>query len=393
MPIRVLVVDDSTFFCQQLIHILNSDPALKVIGVAQNGREAIQKIEQLKPDVVTMDVEMPVMDGITAVKQIMKTTPVPVLMLSSLTFEGAKLTLDALDAGAVDFHLKSYESLNAKNTASSRLLIEKIKTVAGARAQSFASHSTSAPLVTPPYQTPSYSERTQSANPCRQNRSIESKDNRSDRASIRPENPRPRPPSPRATRISGAYKILIIGASTGGPVVVQKILQNLPQNFPIPILVVQHMPATFTGAFASRLNGLSPLNVSEARDGQSLKAGDALIAPGGKQIYFEVVGGNAMVKVREADPRVNYQPCVDVTFASASKSYGGQVFALVLTGMGADGKEGAKLLKQKGATVWAQNQATCVVYGMPMAIVNAGLADKVLAGDEFSGAILRELCF
>ncbi|HFB64265.1 MAG TPA: chemotaxis response regulator protein-glutamate methylesterase [Aeromonadales bacterium] len=357
MPIRILVVDDSGFFCQQLTSILNNDTDMKVVGIASNGQDAIEKVKTLSPDVVTMDVEMPVMDGITAVKHIMDEFPVPVLMLSSLTYEGAKLTLDALAAGAVDFQLKSYESLSAANSASARSLREKVKAVAAARIPG---------------------------------RKI------SGLVSIRqPSRPTVEPGlvnvARRSTQRHSNYKVLLIGSSTGGPVVVQKILSGLPATFPLPIIVIQHMPSSFTGAFASRLNGICQLSVLEAEDNSPLLPGTALIAPGGKQIYFEKNGSQAITRIKPEDPRVNYQPCIDISFASAAKTFNSSVLALVLTGMGADGKDGAKLLKQKNSQVWAQNESSCVVYGMPMAVVNAGLADKVLDADEFTSQIIKEI--
>jgi len=348
MPIKILVVDDSSFFCQQLTQILNSDPELKVIGIASNGKEAISKARELKPDVITMDIEMPVMDGITALKEIMKTDPVPVLMISSLTYEGAKLTLDAMEAGAVDFLLKSYESLSNDSANNTQGLREKVKAVARSNKKVSVS-----PVTTP-----------------------------AKSSFIKP-----------STAVSSSpkkHQILILGASTGGPVVVQKILTALPPNFPVPVVVVQHMPATFTGAFASRLNGLCQLRVEEATDQATLEPGKILIAPGGKQFYFEKRPGFSVVRIRPEDSRVNYQPCVDVSFASAAKTFDGAVLALILTGMGADGKEGARLLKQKNASIWAQDEASCVVYGMPMAVVNEGLADKILDMDDFAMHLQRE---
>lgn len=361
--IKVLVVDDSSFFCQQLRQIIDSDPEMKVIGIAGNGKDAIEKVKSLKPDVVTMDVEMPVMDGITAVKIMMKEAPIPVLMLSSLTYEGAKLTLDALAAGATDFLLKSYESLSASQSGSSKQLIEKLKAIANAN----VSNAKSRPVANKPIPKPA----------------------------IKPQTPVTRP-SYSATSsgsVSGTKKrkLLVIGSSTGGPVVVQKILSNLPRNFPIPIVIVQHMPSTFTGAFASRLNGLCQIEVKEATDRMTLSPGTALIAPGGKQIYFEKMGSSAYVRVKPEDPRVKYQPCVDISFASAAKNFSSSVLAIVLTGMGSDGRDGAKLLKQQNAPIWVQDEQSCVVYGMPMAVVNAGLADKVLNADDFANAILKEI--
>ncbi len=368
MPIKVLVVDDSSFFCQQLTQILNADPELKVIGVANTGKDAIEKSRLLKPDVITMDIEMPVMDGITALKHIMKSAPVPVLMISSLTYEGAKLTLDALDAGAVDFLLKSYESLSDDSSSSTHGLREKVKAVA--RKNSFKS--AAKPIATPPKTSPFGRAQDTASTPTRA-------------------------PTLSTRRVDNSaakkHKLLIIGASTGGPVAVQKIITSLPANFPVPVVVVQHMPATFTGAFANRLNGLCQVKVEEAADQAVLEAGKVLIAPGGKQFYFEKRAAGSIVRIRPEDSRVSFQPCVDISFASAAKTFNGEVLALILTGMGSDGCDGAKLLKQKNASVWAQDEASCVVYGMPMAVVNAGLADKVLALEEFSLQLKQEFRF
>jgi two-component system chemotaxis response regulator CheB len=360
MPIKILVVDDSSFFCQQLTQILNADPELKVIGIANNGKDAIAKSRQLKPDVITMDIEMPVMDGITALKQIMLIDPVPVLMISSLTYEGAKLTLDAMDAGAVDFLLKSYESLSDSSGNSTQGLREKVKAVARSKKIPAATQ------VTPNLRPSSLNLSSKTINKLPPNSAILS---------------------------SKRYKLMIIGASTGGPVVIQKILTSLPKNFPVPVVVVQHMPATFTGAFANRLDGLCQLKVEEAQDQSTLEPGKILIAPGGKQFYFEKRSRYSVVKIRPKDTRVNYQPCVDVSFASAAKTFSDGVLALVLTGMGTDGREGSRLLKQQNATVWAQNEDSCVVYGMPMAVVNAGLADKILGMEDFCVQLKREFKF
>ncbi len=359
MSIKVLIVDDSSFFCQQLTQILNADPGLKVVGIANNGKDAIEKARQLKPDVITMDIEMPVMDGITALKQIMASDPVPVLMISSLTYEGAKLTLDALSAGAVDFLLKSYESLSDNNPASTTGLREKVKAVARSSMKATGVvHKANPPL----------SIRQPAASTI---------------AAV----------GAARSRVQAEFKILVIGASTGGPVAVQKILTSLPANFPVPVVIVQHMPATFTGAFANRLNGLCQIKVEEAIDEMHLEPGKAFIAPGGKQCFFETRIGHNVIRIRDEDPRVIFQPSVDVSFASAAKTFGAKVLAIVLTGMGSDGSKGASLLKQKGAHIWAQDEQSCVVYGMPMAVVNAGLADKVLGLNDFSMKLQREFKF
>jgi two-component system chemotaxis response regulator CheB len=185
-----------------------------------------------------------------------------------------------------------------------------------------------------------------------------------------------------------AYKLVAIGTSTGGPVALQRVLTQLPANFPAPIVLVQHMPAAFTKAFAERLDKLCRISVKEAEDGDILRPGLALLAPGGKQM---MVDGRGAVKILPGDERLNYKPCVDITFGSAAKSYGDKVLAVVLTGMGADGREGARLLKQSGSSIWAQDEASCVIYGMPMAIVKAELADAVYALDDI-GRHIVEAC-
>lgn len=185
-----------------------------------------------------------------------------------------------------------------------------------------------------------------------------------------------------------AYKLVAIGTSTGGPVALQRVLTQLPANFPAPLVLIQHMPAAFTKAFAERLDKLCRIQVKEAEDGDILRPGLALLAPGGKQMMVDARGA---IKILPGDERLNYKPCVDITFGSAAKSYGDKVLAVVLTGMGADGREGARLLKQGGSQVWAQDEASCVIYGMPMAVVKANLADAVYGLDDI-GRHLTEAC-
>ncbi|RFQ38349.1 chemotaxis-specific protein-glutamate methyltransferase CheB, partial [Pseudomonas sp. ATCC 13867] len=185
-----------------------------------------------------------------------------------------------------------------------------------------------------------------------------------------------------------AYRLVAIGTSTGGPVALQRVLTQLPANFPAPLVLIQHMPAAFTKAFAERLDKLCRITVKEAEDGDLLRPGVALLAPGGKQMMVDARGA---IRILPGDERLNYKPCVDVTFGSASKAYGDKVLAVVLTGMGADGREGARMLKQGGAQVWAQDEASCVIYGMPMAIAKAGLADAVYSLDDI-GRHLTEAC-
>ena len=373
MVVKVLVVDDSGFFRRRVSEILSADPSIQVVGTATNGKEAIDQALALKPDVITMDYEMPMMDGITAVRHIMQRCPTPVLMFSSLTHEGARVTLDALDAGAVDFLPKNFEDISRNPDKVRQLLCEKVHSISRSNRR-VGAYSTPAPTPAPaPAPAPSGS-----FNPAPARSAPAPVPTRSAPASASSS------PAPKRK----AYKLVAIGTSTGGPVALQRVLTQLPANFPAPIVLIQHMPAAFTKAFAERLDKLCRISVKEAEDGDILRPGLALLAPGGKQMMID---GRGAVKILPGDERLNYKPCVDITFGSAAKSYGDKVLAVVLTGMGADGREGARLLKQGGSAIWAQDEASCVIYGMPMAIVKADLADAVYGLDDI-GRHLVEAC-
>lgn len=354
MAYRILIVDDSTFFRRRITQILQQDPDLLVIGEAKNGMEAIRLVEELKPDVVTMDVEMPVMDGISAVKEIMRKTPLPIIMFSSLTQDGAKATLDALDAGALDFLPKKFEDIALNKKEAVALLQNKVKTLAIKRS-SFHSRATH-PLSTPKreafsvaFERKTHFDSSQIAERSYALRSTAKKN----------------------------YKCLAIGTSTGGPVALQKILIELPHAFPFPIFMIQHMPAAFTEAFASRLNDLCKISVKEAKNGEVIKPGVAYLAPGGCQMLIENRMGAAQIKISAAEqfPQATYKPSVDLTFESIANVYNGDVLGIILTGMGADGREGARSLKTKGAKIWAQDEKSSVVYGMPQAVTVANIAE------------------
>jgi two-component system chemotaxis response regulator CheB len=359
MAVRVLVVDDSRFFRRRVTEMLESDPQIKVIGDAENGADAVSKASRLKPDVITMDVEMPVMDGITATRKIMATTPTAILMFSSLTTDGARSTLEALDAGAVDFLPKRFEDISNDREEARRHLCERVRAVGIRRS----------PVTRPrPAISPHASGTAGIASPGFDKTAT-------DKSSVSSG------PAARTTGIrlqKGKTKLVAIGTSTGGPVALQNVLKELPENFPVPIILIQHMPGSFTKAFADRLNNLCAITVREAKDGDLLEPGLALLAPGGEQMVIEKRAGQSVVRIIGSEPNQNYKPCVNVTFTSVAKNYPGTALAIVLTGMGADGREGAKLMKQGGAQVWAQDEASCVVYGMPAAIVDAGLADQIL---------------
>lgn len=372
MAVKVLVVDDSGFFRRRVSEILSADPNIQVVGTATNGREAIDQALALKPDVITMDYEMPMMDGITAVRNIMQRCPTPVLMFSSLTHEGARVTLDALDAGAVDFLPKNFEDISRNPEKVKALLCEKVHSIARSNRR-YSGYSPTPSPVAAPSSTPA----PRASAPA---------------AALRSPGAAPAPAAPTAGNSPApkrkAYKLVAIGTSTGGPVALQRVLTQLPASFATPIVLIQHMPAAFTKAFAERLDKLCRISVKEAEDGDVLRPGLALLAPGGKQMMIDPRGA---VRILPGDERLNYKPCVDITFGSAAKSFNDKVLAVVLTGMGADGREGARLLKQGGSQVWAQDEASCVIYGMPMAIVKANLADAVYGLDDI-GRHLAEAC-
>ncbi|MBI1674411.1 chemotaxis response regulator protein-glutamate methylesterase [Shewanella sp. DW31] len=371
MAIKVLVVDDSSFFRRRVSEIVNQDPELEVIATASNGAEAVKLAAELNPQVITMDIEMPVMDGITAVREIMAKCPTPILMFSSLTHDGAKATLDALDAGALDFLPKRFEDIATNKDDAILLLQQRVKALGRRRmfrpiARPVVAPTPSARPTGSVLGSTSISAHTPVAAPVRTSTAT-------------------------TIRASGKqYKLLLIGTSTGGPVALQKILTQFPANYPHPILLIQHMPAAFTPAFASRLNGLCKIEVKEAANGDLLKPGCAYLAPGGMQMMVERTGTTGRLKVIAGSADMNYKPCVDITFASASKAFSGDVLAVVLTGMGADGREGARMLKAVGATIWAQDEASCVVYGMPQAVASAGIATQSIALDNMAECILKE---
>ncbi len=358
MAVRVLIVDDSTFFQRQIQKMLAVDQMFEVVGTAINGQEAVEKAEKLRPDVITMDVEMPVMDGITATRKIMASHPVPILMFSSLTVAGAKATLNALDAGAIDFIPKRFEEIARNLDEAGRVLRDRLREIAkpGMNKKSAAMDSAKSGGATGVQ-----AARTGAAT---------------------------------GTVVRGAsstrrkFHVVAIGTSTGGPIALQNVLSKIPENFSLPILLIQHMPGTFTPAFAERLNQVSAIKVKEAANGDVLFPGVAYLAPGGKQMSVQLRGEIAFLKIEESDPSLLYRPCIDLTFNSLAECFHGHVLTVILTGMGADGREGARELKKKGSVIWAQDEATCVVFGMPAAVIEAGLADRVIALGDVGNAIV-----
>jgi two-component system chemotaxis response regulator CheB len=347
--IKVLVVDDSAFMRKALSSMLEKDPGIQVVATARDGEEGLELIRRHNPDVVTLDIEMPRMDGLTALRHIMMETPRPVLMVSSLTTEGGESTLKALDLGAVDYIPKQLSKVSLDIVKIEHELLSKVKAIAGRKLRPAARA----------------------------------------RPAAKPEPA----PKPAPTRPSGPVKrdIVAIGVSTGGPPAVQKALAKLPANFPAGIVIAQHMPKAFTGPFAKRLDGVSKIKVREAVDGDQLKPGTALVAPGGSHLILEQRTSRIDVKVSSEPRDALYKPSANVLISSAADAVGRRGLGVILTGMGNDGLDGVRLLKKKGGRALAQSDATCVVYGMPKAIVDAGLADDVVDIDDMSEALLENL--
>jgi len=345
--IRVLVVDDSAFMRKAISSMLDKDPEIQVVGTAKNGSEGLDKIRQFDPDVVTMDIEMPQMDGLTALKHIMMEMPRPVLMISSLTNEGAEATLKAFEYGAVDFIAKRLSLVSLDIVRIEDELRAKVKAVARRWLR---------PI-------PLWGKKSLR---CSQS-SVYSLAKKNHGRVVR--------------------DIVAIGVSTGGPPVVQKILSELPADFPACILIAQHMPKTFTGPFAKRLNDSSKLKVKEASPGDVVRPGRVFVAPGGVHLRIKQRVTHIDVVISSEPSDALYKPSANELMSSVAQAVGKRALGVILTGMGSDGREGIRELKARGGYVLAQSNETCVVYGMPKAVVEAGLADQVVDLDDMSQAI------
>lgn len=401
MPVKVLIVDDSGFFRHRISDLLSGDGRIEVVGTAQNGKEAVEQAKKLRPDLITMDVEMPQMNGIEAVRVIMRECPTNILMLSSLTHEGAQVTLQAIEAGALDYLSKDMRAWMEHSSSLETQLRDKVVELGRSRHARLRSTFATTPKVGSSSKSMVFRPEKQPATRPLSSGHTSPKPSVAHKPVAKPES------NQRASRLSGRAgavtpaasppaasrhfskkgmpdcRIVVIGSSTGGPAALQQILTQLPANFPHPILLVQHMPKTFTSVFATRLNQQCNISVKEAEDGDKLMPGRALLAPGGHQMIIDP-RHNDKVRIMPGDERLTYKPSVDVTYASVAKSFSSKVLAIILTGMGADGCDGAKILRQQGATIWAQNQESCTIYGMPQAVINAGLANEVLDLSEFA---------
>lgn len=340
-PLRVLVVDDSAFMRFSISQQLNGHPEIQVVGAANNGRVALGLIPELQPDVITLDVEMPQMDGLTTLRQIMVDYPRPVIMFSSLTREGAYETIQALMLGAVDFVAKPDNRSDIRAVMQEMTL--KILSAARAKVQRF---------------TPS--------------RSLPPEPRRVDR------------PEKLIRAYGRMTPIVLIGASTGGPGALGEIIPALPPDFPAPVLIVQHMPAGFTRSLSERLDSLSPLRVKEAEHGEPLMVGRVLLAPGG---FHMTVDENDRIALNRNAAVHGVRPAVDVTLTSLIQRFGRDVVAAILTGMGSDGRYGASLLHGDGGYVIAEHESTCVVWGMPRSVTEAGAANAVLPRSQIAPAL------
>lgn len=343
---RVLIVDDSSFMRMAIRSILSKEPSIDIVGTAVDGMEGVEKAIALKPDLITMDIEMPRMDGIAALRQIMAKAPTKVIMVSTLTNEGAKSTFEALDAGAIDYIPKNVtDSSEAQNIFREELL-RKVKEALKSR---FGRVSPISPV-------------TSVTTPSRPTTTIVA-------------------PTRLSTKFSGKkINYVGIGASTGGPVALQEVLSRIPVNFPYGIIVGIHMPKAFTGPYADRLNAKCSLAIREAVDGDVLKPGLALIAPGGVHTTLVRQGGQLVVKTvpTSSHPQYVYIPSVDLMLSSMAEATNGSMLGVILTGMGNDGFKGMQLLKQKGGVTIVQDETTSTIYGMPKACVDGGVADEVL---------------
>ena len=339
--VKIVVVDDSFLMRKIITDAINSDPALEVVYKAKNGSEGLQKILELKPDIVTLDINLPIMDGLTVLKEIMRKQPTKVIMLSAYTREGATDTIKALELGAIDFIAKPSGEISLDIYKLKDEIVSKIKLAAKIKEDKFLSSAA------------------ESAHPKEKALAIK--------------------------------KLVIIGASTGGPKAVLEIMQNIPGDIPAAFLIVQHMPTGFTTTFAERVAWQSKVKAKEAENGDILSAGKAWIAPAGYHLVLEPEKNNFRIRLNQ-DALVNFvRPAADVTMFSAAECFGKNIVAVVLTGMGKDGLEGSRKINEAGGTIIVQDEATSVVWGMPGAIYEAGLANKILPVGKIAEAIVREV--
>lgn len=352
VPLRILVVDDTAIYRKIVSDILRTLPGVEVVGTAIDGKLALEKIAELKPDLVTLDLEMPQLTGVEVLQRLRSAgSTVGVIMLSAFTSDGAAATTQALRLGAFDFVLKpNGEALSASMELLKQKLSERITAFAESRGKTLCAAPESTPVAPPPT-TPA--------------------------------------PAPVITHCKADRRIeaIVLGISTGGPEALSQVIPRLPGNLAAPLFIVQHMPPMFTRSLAEDLNHRSKLRVSEAVDGHLALPGDCLIAPGGRQMKIERTDAGPVVRITDDPPENSCRPAVDYLFRSAAHQYGGNVVAIVMTGMGQDGTLGCRLLKRQGAAIIAQNKETCVVFGMPSVLVEQGIADAVVPLNQIAATI------
>ena len=356
--IKAVVVDDSAFMRKSISIMLESDTDIQVVGVAKDGLEGYNLVKSLKPDIVTLDIEMPKMDGITALQKIMKDCPTSVIMLSSLTTEGADVTIKALEYGAADFIPKELSYINVNIIKIKDDLINRVKEIVKQR---------------------SLRERLRRIQ--RVNENLNPVKQKS-------------PPAALKYLPQMNYRAIALGVSTGGPFSLQKVIPRLSKNINMPVFIVQHMPPKFTKSLAERLNNLSELEVKEAEDSETVRNGVVYIAPGG--FHMTVVkseSGREIIRISKEPSNTLHCPSVDVMVESVVKLYGKNALGIIMTGMGKDGFEGIKKLKSEGGYCIAQDEESCVVYGMPKAIVDGGFADVVSPLENISEVINKAVLY
>lgn len=339
--IRALVIDDSAFMRKAIGMMLEKDPGIKVVGTARDGAEGLEKVLQIKPDVVTLDIEMPRTNGLDFLKMMMEQKPTPTLVVSSITTEGAETTLKALELGASDYISKTQSFVALDIVKIEAELLRKIKAIAIKSKKPLLGRS----------------------NLIKSKQSKAATDKDADQF---------------LNLADEKIACVAVGVSTGGPPVIQELVTNLPENYPVPIIVAQHMPAEFTPTFAKRLNAVSSIHVKEVEDGEFLKPGTAYIGKGGMHFILSRSGVQVKATLSREPSDHLYHPSADVMFDSAVDVYGSRVLGVILTGMGKDGSSGLKNLHSRNGHVIAQNEESCVVYGMPKAVIDAGLATTVL---------------
>ncbi|WP_103105964.1 protein-glutamate methylesterase/protein-glutamine glutaminase [Brevibacillus reuszeri] len=363
--IRVLVTDDSAFMRKVITDILSTDSEIEVIERAKNGLECIEKCKQLTPDVLTLDIEMPIMNGLDALEKLMNEYPIPVVMLSSLTREGAEATIQALELGAFDFVTKPSGPISLDIHKVGDRLIERVKAAASARGRIRRTDGkASKPTFTSPVAAQPVVRPVVTSTP------------------------------PILTRLPNTTKarLVVLGTSTGGPKALQTVLTQLPAKFPAPIAIVQHMPAGFTKSLAQRLDSLCQIKVTEVTDGEILHPATAYIAPGGYHFEVHSVNGRLQAHLHQQEPRGGHRPSVDVLFESVSRLTNVDKWAIIMTGMGNDGTKGLKLMKEIGPVASIiEDESSCIVYGMPRAAIQAGLADHIAPLDKIPEVLCKLL--